>query len=781
MTIENFSSHAVVITGLGICTPLGRDEHSFTDAILSGSSRITHATSFDGSQLVSDLVSEFAPNDTDFGLSPDVLAQTDRGAWFALASVRQALAAARIDPTNIEHDRLAVVVGTSHSGIQHIEKIFKHILAERMDLILPHEVQAALTDHTAILVCRELQARGASLTVSSACASSNTALGIGYDLLRHGRADVVVVVGTDTVSESIVAGFNCLRAMSRQPAAPFSTPAGISLGEGAGAVVLERLNDARQRGVEPRAELLGYALSGDAYHETATDLEGRGIEAAVRGALANARLEPADIDYVSAHGTGTDANDIPESLATARIFGEGTPTSSPKSFLGHTLGASGIIELLLTVLLAERGMLPPTLNYKGARPGCADLDYIPNEARSGRCETFICNNYGFGGNNSSLVVSRRIGAHTPPLGCQQRVVLSGYGLHLPGGDTRAVWLDRMMSGTSTIAQDSESGCWLAKIGPLVLNGKLRAFARSSPMIKFALKAVDELIESSGLQHALTHDPLANGLVGGVTYSAHRSLEKFMESVFVDGAAFASATQFPMTTMNAAAGQVSIAHGLKGFNTTLCGSAAALHYAVQLVEFGRQQRVIVFGADELTPGLIALGRHLRLQATGTPDAWQSGYIFAEGAAALLLEQEASACAHGRDILAAIAGHALVQDGLGHAIAPDGEGIARAIRLTLAGAGLNADSIGSVCVAAEGTEVRCRAQACALSSVFGERQPQRLDPTPVYGYAFSTLLPLLLGLAAEAVRGEVQAVAGGQPSLVVYTSAGGDHFAAALVPV
>jgi len=780
MSIEHSSSHAVVITGIGICTPMGRDERHFTEAILSGASCISHATSFDGSDLVSDLVSEFSPDDTEFGLSPEILQMADRGAWFALACVRDAVAAAQLNLHQVNLDRLAVVVGTSHSGIQHIEKIFKDILAKRIDLIFPQAVKAALTDHAAILVCQELQARGIRMTVSSACASSNTALGMGYDLLRQDRADVVIVVGTDTVSESIVAGFNCLRAMSQEPAAPFSTPSGISLGEGAGAVVLERLSSARQRGIEPRAELLGYALSGDAYHETATDLEGRGIEAAVRGALANAGLKPSHIDYVSAHGTGTDANDIPESFATERIFGKGTPTSSPKSFLGHTLGASGILELLLTVLLAERGMLPPTLNFKGTRPGCADLDYIPNEVRPGICETFICNNYGFGGNNSSIIVSRRIGECTPPLPQRRRVFITGYGLHLPGGVTRVDWLAPIVSGSSMMSWDNDNACNVTRIGPLTLNGKLRPFARSSPMIKFALKAVGELVESSQLEQELMHDPLGNGLIGGVTYSAHRSLEKFMESVFVDGTAFASATHFPMTTMNAAAGQVSIAYGIKGFNTTLCGSAAAVSYAMQLVAFGRQQRVITFGADELTPDLISLGCHLNLHSKEINDGLPSGYVFGEGAAALLLESEESAFASGRQVLAEVAGYALVQDGMGHSVSSDGNGIVRSMTLALNDAGLDAQSIRRVCMAHEGNPLRHAAQENALLSVFGHCQPQRLDPTPVYGHAFSALLPLLLALATETVRGNVSTTETGGATLVVYTSVSGDHFSAVVVP-
>jgi 3-oxoacyl-[acyl-carrier-protein] synthase II len=369
--------------------------------------------------------------------------------------------------------------------------------------------------------------------------------------------------------------------------------------------------------------------------------------------------------------------------------------------------------------------------------------------------------------------------HTPPLRQRKRLVLSGYGLQLPGGDTRANWLSRVTSGATTIALDESNVCWVARIAPMLLEGKLRPFARSSPMIKFTLKAVGDLVDSSGLANTLANKPLSTGLVGGVTYSAHRALEKFMESVFVDGAAFASATQFPMTTMNATAGQVSIAYGIKGYNTTFCGSAAAFHYAAQLVEFGYQERMIVFGADELTPDLISLGCHMQLQATGAPGAWRSGYVFAEGAVALLLEEDEIARTAGREILAAVAGHALVQDGGGHDMAVDGDGMARAIREALVLANLDAKDVSSICLAVENDAQRAQTQMHTLSSVFGENTPTQLDPSQIYGHATAALLPLLLSLGGEAVRGRVTETIKDKSCLVIHSSLSGDHFAAVLV--
>lgn len=773
---------AVVVTGLGICTPLGRGEADFAHAVLTGATRFQRAKGFDGSKLVGDLIAEFDPNDIEFGLSKEDLRCLDRGAWFALDAARQALGAAKFEPGSIDARRVSVVLGTSHSGIQHIEKIFLRMLADDLDGIHVNDLYAAMPYHATAELCRDVLALGPSLTISSACASSNTAMGIGYDLLRTGEADVVLVVGTDTVSESIVAGFNCLRAMSREPVAPFSNPSGITLGEGAGALVLERLEQARRRGVVARAELLGYGLSGDAYHETATDLEGKGVEVAVRNALDDAGIDASLVDYVSAHGTGTDANDIPESMATERIFGRHTPMSSPKAIVGHTLGASGIIEAILTLLHAERDLLPPTLNFKGVRAGCADLDYIPNQARSGSCRTFVCNNYGFGGNNSSIVVSRDIGFHTPPRRTQQRVVLSGYGLCLPGNMSRASGALHGMGQAPRTGEVPDAEGPAVRMGPVALGKELRAFSRSSPMIKFALMAVGDLIESGHIRPLLSDHPLDTAIVGGITLSAQRAVEKFMESVFKDGAEFASATQFPMTTTNAATGQVSIAYGIKGYNTTFVGAPGALYYATSLVASGRQARAMTFGSDELTADLLKMARRFGWGAGDAVEMAGQARLLGEGAAAVLLEGEVSARGRGADILAIVAGQGLTQDGMGWRIDATGSGLLRAAQSALAKAGLSPEDIDLVVAHRAGTESMVAAQQQAFAALFGEDGCALWDPLTAYGYGPSMALPALMAAAAEAVGGRggsaIQLPASSQRALVLFTSIGGDHYAAVI---
>src|SRR5690606_7468000 len=252
--------------------------------------------------------------------------------------LREAKAHSGIDWKHYAPERIAVVLGTSNSGIERLEEIAR---AEAIADVDQRKLAATSIAHVTNVVAALVKAKGPRVTFSSACASSTAAVGHAMDLIRDDRADVVVVVGADDVSHGIMAGFNSLGALSSTCTAPFSEPIGITLGEGAGVFIVENATLVAERGASAIAEITGYALSGDAYHATSPDREGRGIEAAVRMALADARLDATEIDFISAHGTGTEANDAAESRAMERLFGRSIPINSSKSFLGHTLGASG--------------------------------------------------------------------------------------------------------------------------------------------------------------------------------------------------------------------------------------------------------------------------------------------------------------------------------------------------------------------------------------------------------------------------------------------------------
>jgi 3-oxoacyl-[acyl-carrier-protein] synthase II len=248
------------------------------------------------------------------------------------------------------------------------------------------------------------------LTVTTACASGATSLGLGADLLRAGRVDVVVAGGADALCRFVQRGFNALRSLTRDAVRPFDRRrSGLLLGEGAGLVVLERDDAVVRRRHRPLGHLLGHASTADGAHITAPDPEGRGLELAVRAALAEAGLAPDAVDFVSAHGTGTSANDRIETEVLKRVLGRrahAVPVNSIKAHLGHTMGAAATLEAIMCLLAARHGQIPPTLNYGEADPAC-DLDYVPNTARSGRPSVSLSTSLGFGGCNAALVLACR--------------------------------------------------------------------------------------------------------------------------------------------------------------------------------------------------------------------------------------------------------------------------------------------------------------------------------------------------------------------------------------
>jgi 3-oxoacyl-[acyl-carrier-protein] synthase II len=260
----------------------------------------------------------------------------------------------------------------------------------------------------AATIARMLRVRGPVVTVPAACAAGNYAIGLAASLIERGEAKAAIAIGCEAFSRLAFVGFSRMRAMSAETCRPFSqNRPGLLLGEGAAALVLESEAAARERGAEAAALVSGFGLSCDAYHITGPRQDGAGAVAAMTRALAEARLAPADIDYVNAHGTGTALNDKMESVAVRAVFGGGSrrvPVSSIKALTGHTLGAAGAIEAVASVLAMRRGVIPPTWNWTAADPEC-DIDCVPNEPRPAVLRHVLSNSYAFGGNNSSLVLS----------------------------------------------------------------------------------------------------------------------------------------------------------------------------------------------------------------------------------------------------------------------------------------------------------------------------------------------------------------------------------------
>lgn len=750
MNHEMHKDQSVVISGLGIFIPLGRNATAVRDAILQGDSSIVPSVNIDTQGLLGNLTSEFPTQDT-FGLCPDLTQRTDRGVWFAVKALEEAIANAGLEKADFDSERTAVVVGTSHSGIQHSEKILKAALTDGMAGISPNDLYAALADHVSTTVCEYLGLTGIKASISSACSSSNTAIGYGRDLLISGQADRVIVIGTDTLSEGILAGFNSLKALSKLAAAPFSNPSGISLGEGAGVLILESLEglESSNRGIQHRGEVLGYALSSDAFHQTSVDESGEGIEAAITRAMANSGLAAADVEYISAHGTGTDSNDVPESMAVARIFGNKVKISSVKSSVGHTLGASGVVELIISLVCAEKGFYAPNNNFSETREGCAELDYVRGQQAPVRINTILCNNYGFGGNNSSLVVSRESGIYTKQGLLQRRVFVSAYSNYTSNSETKSDWVTRLADGITFQKNNDEHNTFVGKV--VAPSGDKSSARRSSPSIQFAVQAMENAIANFGLQQVMAEKRYETGLLAGLLHGAQKAVEKFMFSIYQDGLAYASSIQFPLTTLNAAAGEVSIKFGIKGFNSTLCGPVGSMKFAYDAVKMGHQERIFDLSSDELTPLVLDFCNRLNVLGRFSDAGPGVGFYLNDGASVTVLESEDAIGKRGGKKLAEVVAFCVAQDGIGHRLKGDGEGLAKVGTRAIVEAGLCPEDVDLVIGVGQGTSNFINNEANALKAIFAGKLPTTTSAAMHLGYSPTAILPQMVNLGAAILSG------------------------------
>ena len=751
MEEQVFNDQIIVVSGLGLFAPLGDNADAVCDAVLDGKSSIAPSLNIDQSQLHS-LTSEFRDTER-FGLPESLTVRTDRGLWFAIKALDEAMVSAGLNPSDLDAARTAVVVGTSHSGIQHCEKILKSAWKGDTGAIVPNDFFATLTDHVATVVCEWLGLTCVKATISSACSSSNTAIGYGRDLLLTGEAERVIVIGTDTISETIVAGFNSLKVMSNAPAAPFSNPSGISLGEGAGVLILESLERLRARGSAAlqRGEVLGYALSSDAFHPTSVDENGEGIDSAITHALVSAGIAADDVEYISAHGTGTDSNDVPESVAIARLFGEHVKIASVKSSVGHTLGASGAVELIVSLVCAERGCYAPNNHFTGVREGCAALDYVhgAQTPEPTPINTLLCNNYGFGGNNSSLVLSRQAGRFVKKPLARRKVFVSGYGNYTAHCEGQGDWVDRIGEGVAPSRNHDAHETYIGQTA--APDGDKSSQRRSSPSIQFAVQAMEKTILGFGLQAVVTEKRYETGLVSGLLHGAQKAVEKYMFSVYEDGLRYARSILFPLTTLNAAAGEVSIKFGIKGFNTTLCGPVGAMKFAYDAVRLGHQERMFDLSSDELTPLLVDLCARFGVLGKFSGTRMGTGFYLNDGASVTVLESESGIVGRGGTKLTEVLAFRVAQQGAGHTLKSDGACLASVAANALVECGLDPGDIDLVIGVGQGTRVFVDNEREALDAIFGDAAPATTSAAMHLGYSPTAIFPQMINLGAAILRG------------------------------
>ncbi|HTR50140.1 MAG TPA: beta-ketoacyl-ACP synthase II, partial [Kofleriaceae bacterium] len=416
---SGMSTRRVVITGIGLVTPIGNDLESTWSALLAGKNGAGPITQFDTTDYATKFACEVKGWEPSKWFDKRELKHVDRFLQFGIAAAMMAVDDAGLGakvPAGAE-ERWGSFIGAGLGGVKTIEHTYASQLAKGpRHGFSPYFVTDIIINELPGMVSIRTGATGPNISHVSACSTGAHSIGEAFRTIRHGYADGMICGGAEaTISILGVGGFNAMRAMSTRNDAPekASRPFdkdrdGFVIGEGAGVVVLEDLESAKKRGARIYAEIVGYAATSDAHHVAAPAPEHKGAQACFRRALADAHLAPSAIGYINAHGTSTELNDKNETFATKVVFGDHAKKlamSSTKSMTGHTLGAAGGIEAGITALAIARGVLPPTTNYETPDPEC-DLDYVPNRAREQRVEFAMSNSFGFGGTNAALVLAR---------------------------------------------------------------------------------------------------------------------------------------------------------------------------------------------------------------------------------------------------------------------------------------------------------------------------------------------------------------------------------------
>jgi 3-oxoacyl-[acyl-carrier-protein] synthase II len=412
----------VAVTGIGAVTSLGLTAEASWQSMLAGRSGIGPITRFDSSVLpvhIAGEVKDFRPQDF---MDAKEVRRTSRASHLVVAAVRMALADAGLPEPLPCPERVGTVVGTGAGGIEVVDRELTNLRTRGFDRINPFALTGFLPNMPAYYVSLITGAHGPINTVVAACASGTQSIADAAELIRTGRADLVVAAGVEGVIDvTSIGGFARINALSTRnddpehACRPFDRLRdGTVLSEGAGAVILERLDHARERHATVYGEILGYASSSDAYHVTAPDPEAGGMVRAMRWALADADVAPGQVDYINAHGTATPLNDSLETLAIKKVFGERAyqlPVSGSKALMGHALGGTGAIEAIFCLQAMRDSVIPPTWNYTEPDPVC-DLDYVPNAPRPAPLTTVMSNSFAMGGHNTSLVLGRVAPART---------------------------------------------------------------------------------------------------------------------------------------------------------------------------------------------------------------------------------------------------------------------------------------------------------------------------------------------------------------------------------
>lgn len=700
-----------VITGLGVISAIGHNVPECWENILASKSGIDRTTSLDTENCYAD----FAAEVKDFRETDPKL---DRATALCLSATSEAVADAGLSDFG-GNPRVSVIMGSCVGGGRSLESYYRG--GKQPEDVLKMPI-SPIANHVAASV----HAGGVVTNVANACAAGTISIAYASDLIRAGKADVVIAGGADAFSSVPYSGFLSLHALDENSCSPFNHSHGITLGEGAGAVVVESLEHAKARGAHIYCEVLGAGISSDAHHITAPRPDGEGQMNAIRAAISHSGLTEADVDYVNAHGTGTAKNDEAEFLSLHTIFdgkNDGLSVSSTKAMTGHCLGAAGAIEAVFAIKALVENTVPPTLGYSEEdlamlAEKAGKLDFVPNKPEKKELGAVMNNSFAFGGNNASIIFSKNKGK-TPDAPAAKEIAVTGLGMVTPLGNGRAAYVEACKSG----AECGASAASVIGIPDYDAQGLKMNFYRKLDHLS-QLQAVSGMDALHDAKYEVTEENATRiGMIVGTSEGALGPSCEFQSIIAEKGNAGGSAFKFPNTVYNAAGGYLSICAGIKGYNVTVTNGAQSglqsVAYAMQVIRNGWEDAMLATGTDENSEIISELYGKLSLTAGEKvrPYAGKNVFSLSDGSVSALLETVDSAKARGAEILCRVTGY-----GMAHASVPFGKvtgsvaGLTEAVEAALSDANLNACDIDAVVGFANGHQALDGIETEGLAKVF-----------------------------------------------------------------
>ncbi len=709
-----------VVTGLGVICAVGNNVEETWNNALKSVSGIHKTTSVDTVNCYADLAAEVKCDTLDEIEAPE---EKDRVSKLCIKAANEALADAGLSNFN-DDQRVSVIIGSCVGGVISIEH-YHQGAKEAADI--PKMPIASIASQ----VAETCGAGGIVTNVANACAAGTISIALACDLIRAGKADVVLAGGADSFAAVPYSGFLSLHALDENGCSPFNHCNGITLGEGAGVVIVESYEHAQKRNAKTYCEVLGSGVTSDANHITAPREDALCLMEAMNRAVKNSGIAKSDIGYVNAHGTGTGKNDYAEMTAFKTFFGEENPTvsvSSTKVMTGHCLGAAGAIEAVFSIKALTTDTVLPTLHYSAEdsaalKEKAGTIDFVQNEPRQKPLQSVMSNNVAFGGTNASIVFSKQAGDVSAQSAKAKKIAVTGLGIVSPMGNSKAAYIEAVKAGKKPESASVKSTISLDDYKEL---GIKMAFYRKLDNLG-QLQTVSGMRALQDAAFTVTEDNAKDiGIIVGTSEGGLGSTYDFEELIAREGNANGSAFKFPHTVYNAAGGYLSICSGIKGYGVTITtgplSGLDSIGYSMNVIHDGQEQAMMATGTDENIPVITEFAQKLGVAASDVvaPFANADGCVVGDGSVSILLEEEEYAKARGAKVYC----YAL---GFGHGrknvkfgkLAGSEEALDKAINDALADAGLKASDIDAVCGFANGFKKVDDIEKGALQRVFGEK--------------------------------------------------------------